>query len=207
MPDTITAIKPQKYNRKRFSIFVNGIYRFSLSETLACRLKIGEELSCTRIADLESADQYEQALSRALNYLGYRPRSCREVLLYLEKKGYTKEVADSVINRLEDYGYIDDDAFVRFWIDSRERNRPKGEFALRYELKSKGISETVIDAHLSEYDESGPAWQAVAPRLNRWQNSEAFELKKQIHAYLARRGFTYATCEAVWKQALETLVE
>lgn len=199
----ITAIHVQKKNKRRFNVFIDGEYRFSVGCTIAATLQTGTALSPSRIEEIQSADQQEQAYERALHYLGYRPRSRREVVRYLEGKGFSNTAVASALERLEHFGYVDDEAFARFWIDSRERHRPRGEFALRFELKAKGIPDAIIDEMLSGYDETEPAWRAIRPKLHAWSRGDEFELKKKVHAFLNRRGFTYSTCEAVLERAVK----
>ncbi|MFP4158749.1 MAG: regulatory protein RecX [Desulfobacterales bacterium] len=152
-----------------------------------------------------SRKQNQDAFARSLHYLKYRPRSRREIKLYLEKKGFSPSEISEAIERLEHYRYIDDKEFARIWIENRTRNRPRGKFALRCELKGKGISEDITEKMLADFDEGEPAWLAVLPRLEGWSGLEPIELKKKIYDYLRRRGFAYHTCEQVFKRAAKHL--
>lgn len=152
-----------------------------------------------------SRDEHEDAFARSLNYLKYRPRSKHEVKRYLEKKGFSDPAVCEAIKRLEEYRYIDDKEFARIWIENRSRNRPRGKFALRYELKQKGVSEAVIESMLADFNETEAAWRAVLPRLEHWAGLEAIEFKKRVYDHLRRRGFAYAACEEAFKRAEEHL--
>lgn len=152
-----------------------------------------------------SRKQNQDAFARSLNFLKYRPRSRWEIKHYLEKKGFSPSEISDAIERLEHYRYIDDTEFARIWIENRTRNRPRGQFALRCELKEKGVSEEITEKMLADFDEEEPAWLAVLPRLERWSGLEPIELKKKIYEYLRRRGFAYTTCEQVFKRAAKHL--
>ena len=53
----------------------------------------------------------------------------------------------AAIERLADLGVLDDAAFARTWLESRDRARPRGERALQMELRQKGIdADTVAQA-------------------------------------------------------------
>ena len=198
----ITAITPQKRNKKRYNVFIDEDYAFSVSERLAVSLPVGGYLEADEIERLKTEDQREHALSRAMHYLKFRPRSRQEIRNFLEKKGFSGAIVADTLKKLEDFKYIDDAQFARAWIESRCRHRPRGEFALRHELFQKGVKETIIDRMLADFEESGPAWRAVAPKLAQWTNLEPFDLKKKIYEHLRRRGFSFDTCEAVYHQAL-----
>jgi len=202
MSPAITAISPQKKNRGRCNIFVDGEYAFSLSEKLAAPLQVGAVLTSEEKQRLLDEDEKQKAFQRCLHYLQYRPRSRAEIIAYLEKKDFSGPAVKNALSRLESYGYIDDEAFARMWIESRCRSRPRGEFALRYELRQKGVNEAIIDRMLADFEETGPAWRAVAPRLSAWAKLDRTELKQKFYQYLNRRGFSWETCQTVWAQAL-----
>jgi regulatory protein len=205
MTGCITAITVQKRNRQRCSIFVDDQYAFSLSQRLAAGLHVGTPLSDEKKQELLAEDEKQRAFERSLYFLGYRPRSRTEILNYLEKKGFSQQASDYAMARLEEYGYVDDMAFARMWIESRSRTRPRGEFGLRHELRQKGVAGSVIDKALAGYEETEPAWRAVKPRLKSWAGLDRTGLRQKIHAHLQRRGFCWQTCEHVYEKVISTL--
>ncbi|MGF7185757.1 regulatory protein [Desulfitispora alkaliphila] len=88
----------------------------------------------------------QKALARAYKYLSYRDRSKRELYKYLEKKGFSSQVQESVVLYLEEQGYCDDLRFAKSFLDSRLRSNPKGFVAIAWELKQKGIDNSTIEA-------------------------------------------------------------
>ncbi|MFP4572564.1 MAG: RecX family transcriptional regulator [Desulfobacterales bacterium] len=205
MSGCITAITPQKKNSNRCSIFIDSAYAFSVSEKIASALRVGEHITDSQIKRLKAEDEPEYAFSRALHYLKYRPRSKKEIREYLEKKRFSEAGIANVLKRLENYRYVDDEQFARLWIENRSRHRPRGEFALRYELIQKGIEETIIDRMLSGFHEKEPAWRAVLPRLKQWEGLDPVNLKKKIYDHLRRRGFSFQTCQDVFEEAVKHL--
>jgi regulatory protein len=201
MPDLITAITRQKKNRNRFNIFINEKYAFSLSRVLAETLKCGDPMDASRMEQLEQADAPEQAFSRAIYFLNFRPRSRTEVETYLNDKGFSKESASSAIIRLEKLGYLNDREFSRMWIENRSRLNPKGTYALKGELRQKGIKEEIIKESLAHIDERALAWKAAAPKLRRMKSLEKNEFIKKMGNFLSRRGFSYHICREICDQA------
>ena len=59
--------------------------------------------------------------------------------------GYRAALVDEVVVRLTDLRYLDDEAFARAWVESRDRARPRGEHALRRELQLKGVDRALVD--------------------------------------------------------------
>ncbi len=203
MTNRITAITPQKKNSRRFNIFIDGEYAFSIAADLALPLSPGDPLSEGRIDELKKADETQRAFEKALFYLRFRPRSKTEIIRYLEKKEFDSRAIEETLKRLEHYQYIDDASFAAFWVESRKNHRPKGLFALRFELREKGIDEAIIERALMPYDEPDAAWRAVSTKLGGWRNLPRMELKVKIYNFLKRRGFSFETCEAVFTKAYE----
>lgn len=130
-----------------------------------------------------------------MRYLAPRPRSVAEVRRHLLKKRYMPDEVDAAIRRLSEHGYLDDIAFVRYWLEQRARFRPKGPFALRAELRAKGVEASLIDSVLSEgsedADEAAAARAALEPRLARWRALAPDERKAKAQAFLRQRGFSF----------------
>ena len=86
----------------------------------------------------------------AARFLEARQRSVAEVRRRLTTAGYQAPLVESAITRLQELGYLDDDAFARGWVESRDRARPRGEHALRRELRLKGVDNAIITAVLDD---------------------------------------------------------
>jgi regulatory protein len=89
-------------------------------------------------------------LDAAARFLEVRPRSVDEVRRRLREAGYRGELVDGAIARLVDLGMLDDEAFARAWVESRDRARPRGERALRSELRRKGVADAIAADVLRE---------------------------------------------------------
>lgn len=205
MTRQITAVTPQKKNRSRYNIYIDDEYAFSLSSKAAMTIHAGQTVDENRLESLKQDDERERAFERCLHYLSFRARSRKEILRYLEKRGFGPEAARSALSRLEDYGYIDDEAFAALWIESRRKGRPRGSFALRHELAEKGVEQQIIDQALAAYDETEAAHHAVSKKAPAWSGLPERERKAKIYNFLKQRGFSFETCRAVsdWQSAGE----
>ena len=100
-------------------------------------------------------------MEAGLRFLEPRARSTAEVRRRLISAGYRPELIETVVSRLTELSMLDDAAFAREWVRSRDRAHPRGERALRSELRSKGLSDEVIAAVLAGRDD--PADGDVGP--------------------------------------------
>lgn len=202
---TITRLEVQKKNKERVNVYLDDEFAFGLNLTLALALKRGQQLSAAEITRLKEEDARGVAVNSAIRFLGYRPRSTREIEEHLAKKEFAPDVIGYAVETLTAAGYLDDVAFARAWVENRSRFRPRGAHALRYELRQKGIGDRIIDDALAKLDEEAAAWDAVQPKLDRWRGLDRQALQQKIVAFLNRRGFGYDTARTVFDRVWDAL--
>lgn len=142
----------------------------------------------------------KKAFGMALGYLAIRHRTLFEMNNYLLKKGFSREISDAVVQRLTDELYLDDRMFAKNYLEHRKRNKPKSIFAFRYELKNKGISSSIIDPLIADYDDLELAVLAVTPKIRLWQHLDGELFKKKMFGHLRYRGFSFSVIQSVWQQ-------
>ena len=86
-------------------------------------------------------------------------------------------------------GYLDDLAFAEFWLDNRTRFKPMGPRALRYELRSKGIADEIIESLLEDIEADDAAYRAANGRVNRMKGTTRRAFRRALSGMLRRRGF------------------
>ncbi len=153
-------------------------------------------------------------LEAAARFLEARSRSVAEVRRRLTSAGYRPDLVDGAIERMTELGMLDDEAFARAWVESRDRARPRGERAIREELRLKGIDRATMDVVLAERRDGASASNAdgagdeaalgaerdAADRLLA-KNARALarvadprQRRQRAYALLARNGFDPETC-------------
>ena len=203
----ITALEVQKRNKERVNVYLDGEFAFGLTLIEAVKLKKGQVLTDAQITDLRSDDEVNKAYDHAVFFLGYRPRSTAEVRKNLVDKAYSDEAIEASIEKLVAQGYLDDEAFARYWVTNRSEFKPRGARALRSELRQKGIADAVISLVLEEQDTHDDAYRAAQTKARRYQGKSRAEFKHKVGQFLARRGFDYRISETVIVQIIEEIVE
>jgi regulatory protein len=146
------------------------------------------------------AEPRGDAYDAAVRYLGPRPRSVGEIRRHLRTKRYDDAAIDKAIDQLRAQRYIDDEAFARYWIEQRDRFRPKGKRAIVSELLEKGVSRDAIELAMGDREpdaEVKRAREVIRRPITRWQAMTEQERKRKVHQYLAARGFSYDVIEEV----------
>lgn len=202
----ITAIEPQERDPERVSVFLDGAFAFGLKRLLALEhgLAVGDELTAEQVVALRSLDEQAKAVDAALRLLARRPRSEREIRDRLRRKGYPSVTIDAVVARLLDRRYLDDEAFARYWVEHRERNRPRGRRLLEQELRQKGVAREVIQRTIdeTELDEAMTAVQLGRAKLTAYAGLEAAVARRRLGAYLTRRGYGHDVVRSALDQLL-----
>lgn len=159
---------------------------------------------------LGAVDDPAVVLEAALRFLEPRERSIGEVRRRLTRVGYRDDLVEGAIARLVELGMLDDEAFARSWIESRDRARPRGERALRLELARKGIDRQTADQTIAERAAEQPEADAEAAKRLLARNARALDRvpdlrarRQRAYALLARNGFDSETAVAAIDQVLE----
>jgi len=203
----ITSISAQAKNPDRVNISVDGKYRFSLDifQVGELGIKVGKEYSEAELSEFETESQFGKLYGRALEYTVLRPHSIKEIRDYLRRKtqvtkyksrktgelkeraGISQAVADRVLERLIDKGYIDDEKFTRYWVENRNQTKGTSRRKLIAELRSKGVDQADIEAAFEETSRSDEdeLHKVIAKKRSKYPDDQKFM------QYLARQGFSY----------------
>ncbi len=165
-----------------------------------------------------AVEDVDEVLNAAARFLEARQRSVAEVRRRLTGAGYRSDLVDAAIARMGELGYLDDDAFARAWVESRDRARPRGEHALRRELQLKGVDNAIIGGVLDERrsgagdegrdpdDDPIDVDRVAADRLLA-RHARALERvadprarRQRAYALLARNGFDPSTAAAASRE-------
>ncbi|MBP3628002.1 MAG: RecX family transcriptional regulator [Anaerotignum sp.] len=191
----VTAITQQKKDETKYNVFIDGEYVFALpmQDILYFKLKEGREVPEETVEYIQNSLIYIKAQDLALHYIGYKMRTVKEIRMKLEEKGFSEEVIKKVIVFLEKYGYADDREYCRKYIKEKLRMKPKSGYALKIELRQRGISSRIIDEVMAEteLDEEGDAfrWLERTSRGN-WPPADEKQ-KKKLYDFLLRKGYSY----------------
>jgi len=198
----ITRIEQQKKKKNRVNIYIDGEFSLGLYKDTVTKFHLYEnkEIAPGEISLIKEFEVITDAKEKVRNYISYRERSKKEIKDYLTNKGVKEEVTEEVLADFEKADLIDDHRFASSWIKDRNKNNPKGNFALKMELKDKGIEESEIENLLQSVDEKENARKAFEKAVKKYGNNKAS--KEKIFEYLKRRGFEIQTVLEVSEEQL-----
>lgn len=145
-----------------------------------------------------------EVLEKAKNYafllLKFRLRSEYEIASRLKRKKFEDRVIKETVDFLKEKDFLNDDLFAKAWIEFRLK-KPLGLRRIKEELRIKGVSRDIIDSHIQElrdlYPEEDAILRLARQRLARLKDKDPFKAKRNVFAFLLRRGFSADTISEV----------
>ena len=153
-------------------------------------------------------DQESVARKILLDQLTGAARSRSELSTKLARKGVPEAVATRLLDRFEEVGLVDDQAFARAWVQSRQPGRGLARRALAQELRRKGVDDEVARAALDEVDAEDEVESARALVRRRLRNTAVLDRDvalRRLSGMLARKGYPSSVCFGVVREELERL--
>lgn len=197
----ITSITPQKHDAARCNIDLDGRFfcGMKLETVVLHRLKVGSVVTEEELSAMQLESEKSAALDKAFSFLSHSMKSEREVREHLKSKGFLSDVIDDAVEKLRGYGYLDDGAYARAYVE--HGGKKKGKRLLAAELKQKGIDPALAEEALSSFKEEDPA-RAVLQKYLRGKPADEGTFRK-AYAYLISKGFDYDAA----REALRSLRE
>lgn len=141
-------------------------------------------------------DLRRKTFERAIKLLAAKPRSVAELRERLSRgKNANAEVVESVIARLREYGYLDDERFAFSYASYKVKQKPVGRRRLERDLKMKkvesGVANEALELVYTATPEEQLIDQAIAKRLRiRGKPKNRLEAKS-LFDHLLRQGFQF----------------
>jgi regulatory protein len=142
--------------------------------------------------DVPDADPEAVGRQILLRRLTDRPRSRAELAEALAKRDVPGEIATRLLDRFEEVGLIDDEAFARTWVRTRMGNKGLARRALGVELRRKGVADDVAQTVLDEIDgddEIETARLLVRRKLRSTRNLDPPVRIRRLAGMLGRKGY------------------
>jgi len=142
------------------------------------------------------AEVLRRTFERAVKLLTAKPRSVAELReRLLRGRGANEEVVETVISRLREYGYLNDERFAFGYASYKVKQRPVGRRRLERDLKLKKVESAVANEALEMVYAATPEEelidQAIAKRLRIRGKPKNRAETKSLFDHLLRQGFEF----------------
>jgi len=137
-----------------------------------------------------------KTFDRAVKLLAAKPRSVAELReRLLRGKNTNEEIVETVISRLREYGYLNDERFAFGYASYKVKQRLVGRRRLERDLKLKKVESAVANEALEMVYAATPEEQlidqAIAKRLRIRGKPKNRAETKSLFDHLLRQGFEF----------------
>ena len=133
-----------------------------------------------------------RAKLKAMSLLKYQDRTKKELKERLMRAEFPEFITEGAVAYVESFGYINDDAYIRNFIDSRKDKKSRREIYVL--LRQKGVDMNRAEEIMEEMYEEHSDQEAIRELLRKkhWDFACTDPKEKQkIYGYLVRKGFRY----------------
>jgi len=198
----ITSIEPQK-RKGRYNIFLDEEFAFGADKETIFHfgLRKNDELSEEKIKEIRDYDEFNLGKKTAFSFLGYKPRTERELRKKLKEKKISEKNIEKTLKVLKDLKYLDDGQYAKMYLEEKLSHKPAGKRLISMKLSEKGIKKEVIEkvmaSQYSEDKEKKKAKELLAKYIKKVKAKSDLDKKQKCYRYLLSKGFDYEIVKSV----------
>jgi regulatory protein len=149
----------------------------------------------SRASRLTPDELRAKTFQRAVKLLTAKSRSIAELRERLSERCSSKAVVETVISRLREYGYLDDERYALGYASAKVRQQPVGRRRLQQSLVMKQVDRTVADQVLDQVFTETPEAElldrALEKRVRLRGRPKTRAEAKSLFDHLLRQGFPF----------------
>lgn len=202
----ITEIKKQRYNESRYNIYIDSKFCFSASEEDLIKYTLTENrgLEEEELDEIIKKCEESNAYNYALNILNNRDYTSMDIKNKLKQKQYSIQTIESVLSKLESYGFIDDEKYIKKYVDYSLNIKKTGKNKIMYDLKSKGLKSSEIESiEVNEEIQFSNAYDLALKKLKSINSNKRIEDK--IFRYLLSKGYDFDMIKRVIRKIFDSI--
>ncbi len=206
----VTLLESQKKDPSRVNLYINGEFNCGISVNTIAKysLYVGKEITQETLDELFFSELESRFFDRAMGFLDRAPKTERQVRIYLKDLSFKKrgswfdslntemlsKIIEKVIEKLNEYQYIDDERFAELFVTSRMKNKPRGKDVLLMELISKGVAKDTAQKVLTLLVEDEASLLKQTYQKKYKEEKITMNDRKKID-FLRRKGFNWDLIE------------
>ncbi len=208
----ITKIEPQKKHKNRSSVFLDNQFAFGINDfdLRKMHLKEGMEIADEQLATIQAEVLAQEAKNYALVLLDRHAYTEYALSRKLENRGYDAASIGYTIAFLKEYGYVNDEDYVRRYISTALKGGKTGMQKIRYDLAGKGIDRAVIATVAAEFEEESFKAEEAALYLlleKKLKGDFSFENMMKAKRYAYARGFSFETIDSTLQKLKQSDIQ
>lgn len=186
---------------ERYRLYLDGeFFGIYEAEILAKHcLKSGQEFEDEFFSNLAIENGDYACFNRGLNAIEKSMKTKKMLKDYLREKGYPLQCISKAIEKLEEYGYIDDEAYTENYISSYPT---KSRRKIKYDLLAKGVNEKIIEEKLNSLTSDEEERKKCLNYASKYMKNKEIDLKtkQKFYNHLAGKGFSFEDIGWAWEE-------
>lgn len=179
-------------------------------EAASAGLRRARRAAAAGPSDPEERETESKARQIVLRQLAMAPRSRAQLEEKLAAEEIGPDVAAAVLDRFEEVGLVDDEAYAEMLVRSQQESRGLSRRGLRNELRKKGVDPDIAEDALAGVDDASErirAEELVATRIRRMHSLPKDVQMRRLAGFLARKGYPGDLAYAVIRDAVHNAQE
>lgn len=200
----ITSIKEQKNNKEKYNVFIDGNFSFSASaeDIIKHSLKTGLIIKENELNDLIEECELSKAYKYGLSLLERKDYTIFEMENKLKSKEYSENTIAKVINKVKEYGFLNDTRYTERFIKDGLNIKKHGIRRIKHDLNRKGIDkEEINQIELDDEIEYQNAMLLAEKKYKQIIGKE--KIREKLFRYLVGRGYEYEVVTKVINKLLK----
>lgn len=161
----------------------------------------------SRASRLTPDELRAKTFQRAAKLLAAKSRSIAELRERLAERCPNTSVVETVIERLREYGYLDDERYALTYASAKVRQQPIGRRRLQQNLAMKQVERAVADQVLEQVFAETPEAElidrAIEKRIRLRGRPSTRAEAKSLFDHLLRQGFAFELVSEKVRQSLK----
>lgn len=145
------------------------IHKFSEDQMVEYRITLNKWFTKEDLELIIKSSNFSRWYNKALRYIFIKLRTEKEIWIYLSKSDLDLDSKQKIINKLLEYKYLDDEAYIKAFLED-SKNKCLGRRYIVHTLERLGISQELINTYLSTYQEADLLEQLI-PKYQKIQKT------------------------------------
>lgn len=199
---TITKIK-RIANTSRYHVYADESWAGIFLDEMLVKfdIKTGSDFNEETFKSIKAQNDEKVAFDMAASYLESYVVSTKGLKDYLRKKGFDEAAILKTVQKLQEYGFLDDEKFAKNYFESLSSS--KGKRAIAAKLRQKGVSSEIIQNLLENVDEDEEFEKAyvLAVKFAKNRQKDA-KLRQKTLSHLIYKGYDISVAQKAATAAL-----
>lgn len=186
----------RRIDDKRFCLYTDyepfgPVYQSDINRL---KLDIGSSIEKSVLDVFRNDCLYKRAMNKAISSIKYSEKCEHDIREKLEGLYFDDDIIDFTVERLKEFGYIDDERYTSVYI--RSHINKKSRKAITYTLLNKHIPQEIIDRAFE--DNEFPGEEAVLSELilKKYEAGDLITKKEKIISSMLRKGYSYSLVQS-----------